>query len=210
MIAALEQYEAGLLGGRTQVMDRAGRRRAFPVAQWSGAVTAADEAILGRCSGPTLDIGCGAGRLTAALGGLGIPALGVDISAVAVALTIRRGAVALQRNVFEPLPRTGGWSSLLLADGNIGIGGDPVALLQRCRALISGDGAILVDLLQPGSGLLIEELRLVAAGHVSAPFRWCHLGVDVVPAIAARAGLRVAEVWSVDDRWQAALVGSGR
>lgn len=210
MIAALEQYEAGLLGGRTQVMDRAGRRRVFPVAQWSGAVTAADEAILGRCSGPTLDIGCGAGRLTAALGGLGVPALGVDISSVAVALTIRRGAIALRRNVFDPLPRTGAWNSLLLADGNIGIGGNPVVLLRRCRALISNSGAVLVDLAEPGSGLLIEELRLVAAGRVSAPFRWCHLGVDAIPAIATRAGLRVAEVWSMGDRWQAALVGSGR
>lgn len=210
MIAALEQYEAGLLVGRTQVIDRAGRRRAFPVAQWSGAVTAADEAILRRCSGPTLDVGCGAGRLTAALGRYGIPALGVDISSVAVALTIRRGAFALQRSVFDPLPRNGAWKYLLLADGNIGINGNPVALLQRCRELISDDGTVLVDLAEPGSGLLTEELRLVAAGRVSAPFRWCHLGVDAIPAVAARAGLVVVDVWSVGDRWQAALGGSGR
>ena len=36
MMPALLQYEAGLLGGSTQVIDRSGRRRALPLARWSG------------------------------------------------------------------------------------------------------------------------------------------------------------------------------
>ena len=33
--------------------------------------------------------------------------------------------------MFEPLPGEGRWGTVLLLDGNVGIGGDPVALLER-------------------------------------------------------------------------------
>ena len=44
-----------------------------------------------------------------------------------------RGVAALLRDVFDPVPGEGRWETALLADGNIGIGGDPVALLERVR-----------------------------------------------------------------------------
>ena len=44
--------------------------------------------------------------------------------------TRARGGSALLRDVFRTLPAEGRWRTLLLADGNIGIGADPVALLQ--------------------------------------------------------------------------------
>lgn len=204
-MAALPQYEAGLLGGGTQVIDRAGRRHPWPTALWSGAVSRGDEALLSACTGPTLDVGCGPGRLTAALTGRGVPALGVDISAVAVRLTRERGALALQRSIFDPLPAEGRWRDLLLADGNIGIGGNPVVLLRRCAELMIDGGSVLMDLAEPGSGLLLEELRLVESGRISPPFRWCRLGVDALGTVAAAADLVVRDVWLADDRWQAAL-----
>ena len=52
----------------------------------------------------------------------GVPALGVDQSATAVALARRSGAPALRRDVFDPLPGTGRWHDVLLADGNVGLG----------------------------------------------------------------------------------------
>ena len=41
------------------------------------------------------------------------------------------GGPALVRSVFETLPGEGRWDTVLLMDGNIGIGGDPAALLGR-------------------------------------------------------------------------------
>ena len=56
------------------------------------------------------------------------------------------------RSVFQPVPGEGGWDTVLLADGNIGIGGDPVALLTRCRELLAPAGRVLVELDPPGHG----------------------------------------------------------
>ena len=42
---------------------------------------------------------------------------------------LRLGGPALRRSVFDPLPGEGRWGTALLLDGNIGIGGDPRALL---------------------------------------------------------------------------------
>ena len=65
---------------------------------------------MARCSGPTLDIGCGPGRLVAALAKSGIDALGIDISSAAVARARRLGGKARRCSVFGPVPREGSWS----------------------------------------------------------------------------------------------------
>lgn len=206
MRTVLALYEDGLRGGRTQFVDRTGHRRPLPIAHWSGLVTAGDEGLLDRCAGPTLDVGCGPGRLTAALTERAIPALGVDISAVAVRMTRQRGGMALRRNIFGPLPGGDRWRSVLLADGNIGIGGDPVRLLQRCRRLLGVGGSVILDVGVPGSGLLVEELWLEDTDSRSVPFHWCRLGADALPKVATAAGLLVQDLWCIDGRWQAQLV----
>jgi len=75
----------------------------------------------------------GPGRFVAALAARGIPALGVDISAAAVQMTIQRGGTALHQDLFAPLPGHGRWARVLLADGNIGIGGGPSRRRRRRR-----------------------------------------------------------------------------
>ncbi|MFJ2262981.1 class I SAM-dependent methyltransferase [Streptomyces sp. NPDC087844] len=115
------------------------------VERWCARADAVDLEILGRCEGSVLDIGCGPGRLVAELAGQGRRVLGIDVSAAAVSRTERLGGPALRRSVFEPLPAEGRWDTALLVDGNVGIGGDPRALLAR-----------LSDLLVP-AGLLIAE-----------------------------------------------------
>ena len=121
-------------------------------------------------------MGCGPGRLTVALTERGIPALGVDISRAAVARTRQAGAPALHRSVFDPLPGQGRWATVLLADGNIGIGGLPARLLRRCAQLLAPGGRILIEA-EPGN---VDE-RLTAwlehpDGRRGPVFPWARMG----------------------------------
>ncbi len=177
----------------------------LPVAAWSGEADVADRALLGHCVGATLDIGCGPGRLTACLADLGHVVLGIDIAPEAVAQTRRRKVSVLQRNVFHPLPGEGGWETALLADGNIGIGGDPEALLRRARELVGPHGRVVVELAAPGTGILTTWATLKCGQDVSRPFRWSIVAVDAVEPLAAHAGLQVRAAHDLGGRWCAVL-----
>jgi hypothetical protein len=109
------------------------------------------------------------------------------------------------RDVFDRVPGTGRWTTVLLADGNIGIGGDPAALLGRVAELLSPRGRAIVELEAPGSPLRREQVRLCHAGSASAWFPWAYVGADHIADVAHDAGLGPAEVWTVDDRWFASV-----
>ena len=130
------------LQGRPSWLDLPGTApRELSVARWQADADGGDSVLLDACTGPTLDVGCGPGRLVAALlGRRQIQALGVDVSPVAIRRTTERGGIAIRRDVFDLLPGEGRWQHVLLADGNIGIGGDPAALLRRVRQLLSPAG----------------------------------------------------------------------
>ena len=100
-----------------------------------------DEALLERCTGPTVDVGCGPGRLTTALAQRGVPSLGVDVSAAAVEMTLRRGGQAIHHDVFAPMPDATTWTHALLADGNIGIGGNPGAAAPADAPVAASEGS---------------------------------------------------------------------
>ncbi|MEU7586786.1 class I SAM-dependent methyltransferase [Micromonospora sp. NPDC049230] len=190
-----------------------GRRDLLPVRRWHGPPEPVIESVAARCDGPTIDLGCGPGRLTVALAQRGLVALGVDISAEAVRLTQGRGVVALRRDVFEPLPGEGRWAHALLVDGNIGIGGDPVRLLRRCGTLIAADGTLVVEVEPPGAGLWQGQAYVLSGSsgqgeRQGPPFRWARVGAEAVTATAAAAGLRVADTLRFGSRWFAELVRS--
>ncbi|MFJ3880255.1 methyltransferase domain-containing protein [Streptomyces sp. NPDC090077] len=168
------------------------------VERWCAGPDAADDTVLARCTGPVLDIGCGPGRLVAALAGLGHAALGVDVTPEAVALTVRAGGSALCRSVFEPLPREGGWGTVLLMDGNIGIGGDPGALLRRTAALAAPGGSLLVEVAAADVDERVEVYVEDGAGGRGASFWWARLGTRALCGEAKPAG------WTPYDSWQAA------
>jgi SAM-dependent methyltransferase len=203
--AALARAGAGASVALTITDDRGARHRVDPGA-WCRGHLPGDRGLLARCGGPTLDIGCGPGRLTSALNRLGHPALGIDVSACAVRLARARGAAALRRDVFGPVPGSGRWRHLLLADGNIGIGGDPGALLRRCRDLLAADGRLHVELGPPGTRSWAGDARLHdEAGQPGAPFRWAQLAADELAALAGANALRVLGEWTEADRWFATL-----
>lgn len=182
-------FDAGLLGGACVLECGNGERITLPTQRWTAAPGGGDELILTRCAGPTLDIGCGPGRLTAELTQRGIPAMGIDVSRTAVRLTRERGGMALRRSVFDRIPGEGRWRHAILADGNVGIGGDPVALLRRVFQLLVPGGRVLIEL-EPHGTLRRERVR-VGDGTW---FPWAWLGVGALDDIARAESLRV--VWS--------------
>jgi SAM-dependent methyltransferase len=182
-----------------------GRILPLPVHRWAGAVTPGDATMLARVAGPVLDVGCGPGRLTAALHLDGDDVLGLDVVAEIPVLARRAGAPLALGSVFGPVPREGQWRTVLLADGNIGIGGDPVRLLRRVATLLTADGTALVELQPPGDLPVRGQARLEALGSTSDWFPWALVGPAGLPAIAAEAGLRVDEVWTSERRDFAAL-----
>src|SRR5262249_18291500 len=155
---------------------------------WCGGLRPGDHGLLARCTGPTLDIGCGPGRLTAAPVAYGRTTLGVDTSAEAVRQARRPGAPLRPGRVFSPLPREGPWHHVLLADGNIGIGGDPYRLLSRCRELLATGGEVILELDPPGTGTWQGTAALRYDGRTGPPFPWAAVSVDDLDTVAHHTG----------------------
>lgn len=203
-------YETALrdLGALEVEHADGGHRAPLRVGRWCTEI-AGDDSLLARCTGPVLDVGSGPGRLTVALAERGHPALGIDLAGPAVRRTLRAGGAALRRDVFAPVPGTGRWRTVLLADGNIGIGGDPVALLRRAGELLGGEGRILVEAEPPGCPAHRARVRLRRGDRCGDWFDWAYVGVDALPRLAVDAALTVDETWLAAGRWFAGLRAAG-
>lgn len=200
-------FDSVFSAGSGRLVDSEGRFEHLAVRQWAGDSDEADRRLFtGRCGGPTLDIGCGPGRLVGDLMERKVFALGIDVSSVAVRKARTRGVTALRLDVFDEVPGAGSWEHALLADGNIGIGGDPVRLLARVRELLSARGSILVEVSPWGMGVVRNRRRLCVDGQYSEPFDWADVGLDAIDHVAHQAGLLVADVRSLDGRHVATLV----
>jgi SAM-dependent methyltransferase len=200
-----EIFTSALRGEDCLVLDADGRRGRLPTHTWLRDADAVDEALLALCQGPTVDIGCGPGRMTQALARRGRPVLGIDVVPEAVRLSLGRGVAALLRDVFDPIPGEGRWQTALLADGNIGIGGDPVALLERVRQLVAPVGRVVVELARPGTGVRTRHVSLQSDAGRSEWFPWTLVGTDAIAAVAEASGLRLESRQRFGDRWCAVL-----
>ena len=210
-------YRSAAAGDSCWARNHHGHRRELPMGRWLGGPETtpqdrlADEHVLGHCSSrPTLDLGCGPGRFTASLRQRGMPALGVDSSAAAVEMTRRRGGTAIRRDLFAPLPAEGSWEQILLTDGNIGIGGNPVRILRRAADLLAHGGIVIVEIDPPATALCYELLRWETEQHLGHWFPWSRMGADALGVIAHAAGFIVTHVVDIHDRVIAVLTAANR
>lgn len=199
---SLAPYEESLLDSRPlHLVADDGHEIALNVDRWLGPVDSADETVLARCRPPVLDVGCGPGRFVLALAERGSVVLGVDIAGSAVSLTRRRGGHALQRSIFERTPGEGRWPTVLLMDGNVGIGGDPLALLRRVRALLTATGQVLVESNADADADAMRTVRFGRGGRpVGPPFPWAEVGIRALRRHADEAGYRIGAEWSAGGR----------
>ncbi|MFF8726588.1 class I SAM-dependent methyltransferase [Streptomyces sp. NPDC015171] len=209
--AGADPYATALRTGRGPLFLRRADGWLLPleVERWCARADPVDQAVLDRCEGAVLDVGCGPGRLVAELAARGRTVLGIDVSEAAVDHTVRYGGQALRRSVFEPLPGEGRWDTVLLMDGNIGIGGDPHALLDRVAGLLVPGGLLIAET----AAVDVDErseVQVVAGTEAGtggdAAFPWARLGTPALLRYTGRgAGWRPAGQWTAGGRRFVAL-----
>jgi SAM-dependent methyltransferase len=161
----------------------------------------ADRAAIANIDGPVLDVGCGPGRMVRAALDQGHLTLGIDVSAAAVSIARDQGLPVMRASVFEPVPAEGRWGTVLLFDGNIGIGGDPRALLERCAQLLRPGGRILIEThADPDRDVTICGVIVDDFQRESLPFPWTEVGSRSLRADALAAGLAVMREWTAAGR----------
>ncbi|RLK55015.1 class I SAM-dependent methyltransferase [Actinokineospora cianjurensis] len=197
-----DEFATALVGTVAALELSDGRTSPLHPDRWRDRACGADRWLLDRCHGPTVDLGCGPGRLVEALLARGLSALGVDKSDQAITQCGDRGVPVRRADIFTALPAEGRWDHALLADGNIGIGGDPVALLRRAGTLIRAGGTILVETTPTPTGLWRGAARVTPRGPW---FPWAEVGTDAIATVATRAGLRVTEHGTTTNRCFARL-----
>jgi len=143
-----------------------------------------------RVDGPVADVGCGAGRMTAYLDGLGLDVVGIDLSP---------GMVAVARRSYPSLRfEVGSLAALDLPDSGLAGVLAWYSIIHTSPDELPAVVAELVRVLAPGGHLLLgfqagaDEHRAMthAYGHTVACDAWLH-SPDTVVGLLEAAGLVV-------------------
>ena len=206
VVSTTDALDAAFSGIGCWLLQSDGRTKPLAVDRWQQPPDLDDHTLFLAADGEsTLDIGCGPGRLAAALTARGVPTLGIDISSEAVRQARSRGARAIQGDIFAGITDIGRWDRALLADGNIGIGGDPVTLLHRVSELLRPGGSVVAEVARHGVGLVTEHLRLQVGSDLTPRFHWSIVGADAIEDVADEAGFDVEQIVTSGDRRAAVL-----
>jgi SAM-dependent methyltransferase len=199
-------YGAALESGSMLTARRAdGGSEPLAVSRWLADADTIDERVLDRVRGRVLDVGCGPGRHVHALCRRGVDVVGIDASTTAVSIATKRGGNAILGDVFTHDLKLASWQTVLLLDGNLGIGGNPEALLRRVRELLSPSGRALVETNPPGRGVELHPVRLELGAHVSFWFPWARVCNDAIRSVADSAAFSCDAQWEDGGRWFAEL-----
>jgi glycosyltransferase A (GT-A) superfamily protein (DUF2064 family)/SAM-dependent methyltransferase len=175
------------------------------VSRWSGAADVVDMLVVARCEPPVIDLGCGPGRMVQALSESGRAALGVDMSSVAVGLSMARGGLALRRRINQSLPAEGRWGTALLMDGNVGMGGEVATLLARCAQLVRPGGLVICEVDRVSGRHENSSVVLRTAEATSVALRWSRVGTAALLQAAKSLDLLLVEEWTAGGRVFVAL-----
>ena len=145
----------------------------------------------GALRGPTIDLGCGPGRLTAELARRGVRTLGVDLSGEAVEAAAARCAPVLRADLFGPLPGEVTGAQRCWLTGTWESAAHPRPAPSGARPVTPG-GRVVLDCASPGTGVRLRVVHLRAGGLTSEPFPWAEVGVDALGSLATDAGLVLA------------------
>ena len=198
---ALRAADSGVLYLEELRDDESLSQSSMDFARWNGAADRVDVALLGSVRGPVLDVGCGPARMVRAAVAMGLTVLGLDVSPTAVELGRAAGLPMYEGSVFEQLPDEGGWHTVLLVDGNVGIGGDVTRLLTRCTELLSPDGELVIELhFDPTRDHRYMGRLVDIHGAYSESFPWAEVGLSGVSRRATDAGLELRHAWSAGSR----------
>lgn len=201
-------FAVGLLAGHLTVVV-GDSRLPLPVHRWTSGVSRSDRAVLDDCVGSVVDLGCGPGRMAGELSRRGHRVLGVDRSSAAARAARAAGVPVARQDLFAPVAGEGTWGTALLADGNIGIGGDPDRMLRRATALVRPGGRVVVDLAGAGVGVRVDSVHLCVGDLRSTSFPWAQVGPAALPDLARDVGLDVQAMRHRGSRWWAVLKRTG-
>ncbi|WP_435209226.1 class I SAM-dependent methyltransferase [Streptomyces sp. bgisy034] len=207
--AGADPYATALRAGRGPLFLRRTDGWLLPldVERWCAHADPVDLDVLDRCEGAVLDVGCGPGRLVAALAARGRTGLGIDVSETAVHSAVGLGGEALRRSVFDPLPGEGLWGTVLLMDGSIGIGGDPRVLLDRVAALLCPGGLLIAETaaVDIDERVEVQVVDVFDSPGSDGTFPWARLGTPALLRLARPKRWTSVGQWISGGRCFAAL-----
>jgi hypothetical protein len=97
---------------------------------------------------------------------------------------------------------------VLLADGNVGLGGDPWRILLRAAELLRHGGRCVAEFDSAINGIHTGWVRLESARTIGPWFQWASVGIDCAARLAEDVGLAVAAVHPIGRRVVASLAAT--